>query len=96
MNVEKKNDNKNQIEQMFKSIVPYLTSEALDRLLNVKAAHPDLFAAAVVLIYQNIINGNLSGKIDDESLKMLLRKLSEKKRREPHIKIDRKGDLLAE
>lgn len=78
-NVEK------ELEAIFNKIVPFMTSEALNRLLNIKAAHPDLYQQAILIIYHNIANGTIS-KVDDKTLKYILDKISEKKRREPKIR----------
>ncbi|MDT7890735.1 MAG: DNA-binding protein [Candidatus Nanopusillus sp.] len=81
--MSKDNRRLKEIEEMYKSILPFLTKEAIDRLSNIKAVYPEKFIQVILILYQYIQTGKIK-KIDDELLKNILSKLSEK--REPKIK----------
>jgi len=74
-----------EIENIYKSILPFLTKEAIDRLSNIKVVYPEKFMQVVLILYQYIQSGKVK-KIDDELLKKILLKLSESERREPKIR----------
>jgi programmed cell death protein 5 len=63
-----------------------LTSEARQRLTNVKMVKPDLAASIEEYVVQLASGGKLKSAIDDEQLKQMLLSLQEKKR---EIKIRR-------
>lgn len=63
-----------------------LTSEARQRLTNVKMVKPDLAASIEEYVVQMASSGKLKRAIDDEQLKQMLLSLQEKKR---EIKIRR-------
>ena len=63
-----------------------LTSEARQRLTNVKMVRPDLAASIEEYIIQLATSGRLKSAIDDEQLKQMLVALQDKKR---EIKIRR-------
>jgi programmed cell death protein 5 len=63
-----------------------LTSDARQRLTNVKMVRPDLAASIEEYIIQLASSGRLKGAIDDEQLKQMLVALQDKKR---EIKIRR-------
>jgi len=81
--MNKDNKKLKEIENIYKSILPFLTKEAIDRLSNIKVVYPKKFMQVVLILYQYIQSGKIK-KIDDELLKSILLKLSE--RREPKIK----------
>jgi len=63
-----------------------LTSEARERLANVKMVKPDLAASIEAYIIQLASSGKLNKAVDDEQLKQMLSALQTKKR---EIKIRR-------
>ncbi|BFI73872.1 hypothetical protein YN1_8590 [Nanoarchaeota archaeon] len=81
--MEKKGKVEEKINEIYELIKPYLTREALDRLTNIKIVYPDKFVQAVLIIYQNIQTGRIK-KVDEEILKTILERISEK--RETKIK----------
>lgn len=91
MNDQKKISLK-EIEELWESIKPYLTREALDRLSNLKLAHTEKWLNAIIILNQYINKMLLSGKIvkiDENQLKILLSKLFEEEKRSPKIRFVR-------
>ena len=74
-----------QIQQLEMVVKQALTKEALERYGNLKAAFPDRAVQLLVILTQAIQSGQIT-KIDDNTLKELLKKLSPEKR---DIKIKR-------
>ena len=75
-----------QIRQLELLIGNYLTKDALLRYGNIKAAHKDKAMQLLVILSQMIQQGQISGKIDDETLKNLIIKITPKQK---DIKIKR-------
>jgi|GEM_PF-2001816 len=75
-----------QIKVIEATIKPFLTAEALERLNNLKIAHQDKWLKTIYLLYQLIISGQIKTKIDSETLKKILLKISEKDRKHPKIR----------
>lgn len=63
-----------------------LTSDARERLANVKMVRPDLAASIEEYVIQLVSSGRLKSAVDDDQLKQMLAALQEKKR---EIKIRR-------
>lgn len=63
-----------------------LTSDARQRLANVKMVRPDLAASIEEYVIQLVGSGRLKSAVDDEQLKQMLAALQDKKR---EIKIRR-------
>ena len=63
-----------------------LTSEARERLANVKMVRPDLASSIEEYVIQLASNGRLKSAVDDEQVKQMLASLQDKKR---EIKIRR-------
>lgn len=76
---------KQQIQQLEMIVKQALTKEALQRYGNLKAAFPDRAVQLLVILTQAIQSGQIT-KIDDKTLKELLKKLSPEKK---DIKIKR-------
>ena len=57
-----------------------LTSEARQRLMNVRMVKPELAASIEEYIVQLVSSGKLKSEIDDDQLKELLMSLQERKR----------------
>ena len=55
----------------------YLTREAISRLGNLEAAHPDLALKAAVLISRAAQTGSIREKITDEQFKAILKQIQE-------------------
>ena len=70
---------KQQIEQLEMMVKQVLTKEALQRYGNLKAAFPDRAVQLLVILAQAIQSGQIN-KIDDDTLKEILKKLSPEKR----------------
>lgn len=79
---------KRQIEQLEMIVRQALTKEALQRYGNLKVAFPDRAVQLLVILAQTIQSGQIN-KIDDNTLKEILKKLSPKKR---DVKIKRVQD----
>ncbi len=73
-----------QKKQMLAQI---MTSEARNRLANLKLTKPDLVNQIELQLIQSAQAGSLRGKVTDEQLKVLLRQIAGQKR---EIKITRK------
>ena len=77
-----------QLEAQKKQILgQIMTSEARQRLANLKLTKPDLVNQIEIQLIQSAQAGSLRGKITDEQLKVLLRQIAGQKR---EIKITRK------
>ena len=72
------------------AIKPFLTAEALERLNNLKIAHQDKWLKVVISLYQLIVSGQITTKIDEETIKKILLKMSEKDKRKTKIRFVRK------
>ena len=70
---------KQQIEQLETIVKQALTKEALQRYGNLKAAFPDRAVQLLVILAQAIQSGQIN-KIDDNTLKEILKKISPEKR----------------
>src|SRR3989338_568883 len=68
-----------QIQQLEIIVKQALTKEALQRYGNLKAAFPDRAVQLLVVLAQAIQSGQIT-KIDDNTLKELLKRLTPKKR----------------
>lgn len=68
-----------QIQQLEIMVKQVLTKEALERYSNLKTAFPDRAVQLLVILAQAIQSGQIS-KIDDNTLKELLKKLTPEKR----------------
>ncbi|MBR0271287.1 MAG: DNA-binding protein [Methanobrevibacter sp.] len=77
-----------QFEAQKKQILgQILTSEARNRLANLKLTKPELVNQIEIQLIQSAQAGSLRGKVTDEQLKVLLRQIAGQKR---EIKITRK------
>ena len=74
-----------QIQQLELIVKQVLTREALERYSNLKTAFPEKAVQILVILAQAIQSRNLE-KVDDDTLKELLKKIEPKKR---EIKIRR-------
>jgi len=70
---------KQQIEQLESVVKHSLTKEALERYGNLKAAYPDRAVQLLVIMTQALQAGQIT-KIDDNTLKEILKKISPDKR----------------
>ncbi len=68
-----------QIQQLESIVKQALTKEALERYGNLKAAFPDRAVQLLVILAQAIQSGQIS-KIDDNTLKEILRKITPRKK----------------
>lgn len=69
-----------QIELLETVAKQFMTSDAISRYGNLKAAHPDKAIQAIAIIAQAVESGQLKGKLDDEGFKKLLLQLTPEKR----------------
>ncbi|MBW2977114.1 hypothetical protein KY347_06755 [Candidatus Woesearchaeota archaeon] len=76
---------KQQIQQLEAMVKQAFTKEALQRYGNLKTAFPDRAVQLLVILAQAIQSGQVS-KIDDKTLKEILKKISPKKK---EVKIKR-------
>jgi len=67
-----------------------LTQEARGRLSTLGAAKPDRARMVEDIIIQNTRMGAIRGKVDEESLKGLLEKVNDQKKREPKVSYERR------
>jgi len=58
----------------------YMSGEAITRYGNIKVAHPEMAVKLVALIVQAVQAGQISGKISDAQLKVLLVQMQPQKR----------------
>ena len=75
-----------QVEQMENIVRQFLTKDALERYGTLKTAHHEKALHLLVVLFQEIQKGQVSGKIDDLTLKKILEQLTPKKK---EIKIKR-------
>ena len=68
-----------QVQQLEEIVKQVLTKEALERYGNLKAAYPDRAVQLLVILAQAIQSGQIT-KIDDDTLKEILKKLTPKKK----------------
>src|SRR3989344_9239545 len=68
-----------QIQQLEAIVKQALTKEALERYGNLKAAYPEKAVQLLVILVQAIQQGQIQ-KVDDDTLKQILKKLSPKKK----------------
>ena len=68
-----------QIQQLEAIVKQALTKEALERYGNLKAAFPDRAVQLLVILTQAIQSGQIN-KIDDKTLKEVLKKITPKKK----------------
>src|SRR3989338_9971159 len=68
-----------QIEQLEDFVRPYLTKEALARYGNLRTAHPEKAVQVMVLLAQ-AIQGKKIGRIDDNTFKEILQRITPKKK----------------
>jgi len=73
--------------QKKKILAQIMTSEARNRLANLKLTKPELVNQIELQLIQSAQAGSLRGKVTDEQLKVLLRQIAGQKR---EIKITRK------
>ena len=76
-----------QIQQLEAIVKQHLTKEAISRYGNIKAAHPNLAIQLAVIIAQSVQSGQISEKINDKTLKEILRSMQKQKK---DFKITRK------
>ena len=68
-----------QIQQLESMVKQALTKEALERYSNLKTAFPDRAVQLLVILAQGIQSGQIT-KIDDNTLKELLKRLTPEKK----------------
>lgn len=68
-----------QLAQAEAVVKQYLTTEALERYGNIKAAHPDTAMQVIVMLAQAIQSGQLRQKVDDAMLKKILGQLTKER-----------------
>ena len=64
-----------QIMQLETTVKPCLSKKAIERLGNIKVAHPEKYVQTLALLTKLIQSGKIE-HLDDEQLKSLLKKLS--------------------
>lgn len=67
-----------QIEAAAGIVKSKLTKKALERLGNIKVAHPELYFQVIAML-SHLIQSGKAGEINDEQLKGLLKTISPKK-----------------
>ena len=84
---QRQNDKENQERKVMKeaALRMALTSEARERLANVRMVRPDLAASIEEYVIQLVTSGKLKTAVDDEQLKQMLAALQPSKR-EIHIR----------
>lgn len=80
--VKKKED---QFENIWKSLIPYMTREAYERLSNIKIVHEDLWRNIVLILYQNV-NTKKIDKIDTEMIERIIKNIKPYMHRETKIR----------
>ena len=68
-----------QIEAAESLVKSKLTKKALERLGNIKVAHPEIYFQAVALL-TNLIQTGKAGEVNDVQLKEILKMMSPKKK----------------
>jgi programmed cell death protein 5 len=69
-----------QVEQIESVVRQFFTKDALTRYGNLKAAHQEKALQLLVILFQAIQKGQVSGKIDDATLRKILEQLTPKKK----------------
>jgi programmed cell death protein 5 len=69
-----------QVEQIESVVRQFFTKDALARYGNLKAAHQEKALQLLVILFQAIQKGQVSGKIDDATLRKILEQLTPKKK----------------
>ncbi|MBQ3643949.1 MAG: DNA-binding protein [Candidatus Riflebacteria bacterium] len=88
MQAQQQEAQRQQFEAQKKQILgQIMTSEARDRLSNLKLTKPELVEQIELQLIQSAQAGSLRGKVTDDQLKVLLRQIAGQKR---EIKITRK------
>ena len=84
---QRQNDKENQERKVMKeaALRMALTSEARERLANVRMVRPDLATSIEEYVIQLVSSGKLMTAVDDEQLKQMLAALQPSKR-EIHIR----------
>ena len=84
---QRQNDKENQERKVMKeaALRMALTSEARERLANVRMVRPDLATSIEEYVIQLVTSGKLKTAVDDEQLKQMLAALQPSKR-EIHIR----------
>lgn len=70
-------------EQRKEMVKQYLEPPAFDRLMNIRAANPELYAQLVGLIMQLVQTRRITARLSEAQLKSILEKMTD--RREPTI-----------
>ncbi len=70
-----------QLQQLEAMIKQLFTKDALERYSNLKVAHPEKAVQLLMLITQLLQHNQLSGKIDDQTLKSILQQMEGEKRK---------------
>src|SRR3989338_7751621 len=68
-----------QVQQLKDIVKQVLTKEALERYGNLKTAYPDRAVQLIVILAQAIQSGQVT-KIDDSTLKQILKKITPEKK----------------
>lgn len=80
-----------QMKEQLKQIArQFMTSDARDRLNNIRAVKPELAQKIELYLVQLHNAGQLPGQIDDDTLKKLLQKLQDNTSKDRDIKYRRK------
>lgn len=69
-----------QIESIKALARQHMTREAISRLGNVEAAHPELALRASMFVAKAVQMGSIKEKITDEQLKQILKQIQDTKR----------------
>jgi len=69
-----------QIQQMEAVVKQFMTSDAITRYGNLKAAHQEKAIQLLLLLFQAIQAGQIKQKLDDQTLKAFLEKITPQKR----------------
>jgi len=77
--VQEQQQMQQQISQLEGIVKQVLTKDALERYGNLKAAHPEKAVQLLVVLAQAIQSGQVT-KVDDNTLKELLKKLTPEKK----------------
>jgi len=76
---EERNEEKQMSEQLKILTDKILSSEANDRLNNLRVAMPDFARQVEILLFQLYQSGRIRGVLNDEQFKQILMQMSEKK-----------------
>lgn len=69
-----------QVLQLENSVKPYLSKEAITRYSNLKTAHPDKAIQILMIIFQGINEGKITGMLSDNDFKGMLMQFKQPKR----------------